>query len=270
MGIHSSSGLGSKAIKTFDLLDQIVTVLGGTKLSFYPILSGFGTEFFPYGSGSDGVVMTTASALESAWDPKLEVGGVLSIYMDSSASLEITAADNAAYSFAAAAFSLGIWVMPTEALGTERVLLSKWDETTAAEAREWEFRFDTSGNLELVLYDESANASETGTAASQTLTPFVWNFCVATFDGVDATPSVHLYTNATDGLSGGTTTEAGAFVSMEDLATTPRIGGSEATGGAVEHEFEGRFALPFICGKELTGANVTTIYNIGRILLGLA
>ena len=35
---HTSSGLGSKAINTFALLDQIITVLGATKPTLFPFL----------------------------------------------------------------------------------------------------------------------------------------------------------------------------------------------------------------------------------------
>ena len=37
----------------------------------------------------------------------------------------------------------------------------------------------------------------------------------------------------------------------------------------VEREFQGRIALPFICGKALTAANVGTYHSAGQKLLGL-
>ena len=46
------------------------------------------------------------------------------------------------------------------------------------------------------------------------------------------------------------------------------IGASDATGTAVD-VFQGRMALPFITGKELTATEVTTLYGIGKVLLGV-
>ncbi len=37
---------------------------------------------------------------------------------------------------------------------------------------------------------------------------------------------------------------------------------------ACANEFDGRMALPVICGKELTAANVTTILGTGKHLVG--
>src|SRR3990167_7203646 len=71
---------------TFALLDQIVTVLGGTKLSFWPFLSGIGTTTFPYGSGNDGILLTASSAIESILDPSQHVGGVHSLANDGTTS----------------------------------------------------------------------------------------------------------------------------------------------------------------------------------------
>jgi len=252
-------------------LDDIVTILGGTKMAFYPFLTRVGTEVFPYGSGNDGLVGTVsdeggAVALESEFDPIALVGSVHAYYFDSSANNHINVADAAAYSHAGAAFSLGAWIYPTEALGTARSILSKYESTGNIE--EYDFRFDTSGNLVLELHDASASASETGTGASDVLVPWAWNFVVATYDGTSATPDVHLYKNASDTLAAGTTTESGSFVAMEDTAATFKIGCRNTT-GAPAQEFEGYLALPFMAGKELTSAEVTSLYNIGKELLGL-
>ena len=55
---------------------------------------------------------------------------------------------------------------------------------------------------------------------------------------------------------------------MVDGAGAFGVGG-QIRAGSVEQEFEGRIALPFITGKALTAANVTTLYGLGRTLLGI-
>lgn len=267
---------GSREYRTFDLLDQIVAILGGTKLSFYPFLTGFGTEVFPYGTGTDGVVGYTsdevgAKTMELEFDPIPLFGGVYALYNDSSTNNHINCQDNAAFSHGNGtvdtAASWGAWIMPTEALGTARTIMAKYGST--ANAEEYDFRFDTSGNLVLELHDASASTTEIGTGASDVIVPFTWNFCVATYDGAQAAPDVHLYRNGSDTLAAGTTTEAGAYVAMEDTAAGFLIGARDATGTPAQ-ELEGWIALPFMTGKELTAANVGSLYGIGKDLLGIA
>ncbi len=261
---------GGKALKTFALLDEIVTVLGSTKLALYPFLSRIGTDIFPYGSGNDAPVLTANSALEADFDPIPLAGGVYGLYSNPSAA-ELTAPDDADFSHAGdTAFSCGAWVSLNEAVGSAvRTIVSKYDATTGSQAREYHFFIDGSGQLVLELYDESTDSTEIGTGGTG-ITPFTWQFCVATYDGTAATPSVHLYINGTDTNSDGATTEAGSgYVAMEDLGALFRVGAFENTSGVAGQTWNGYIALPFITGKELTSAEVTTIYNIGRQLVGV-
>jgi hypothetical protein len=183
----------------------------------------------------------------------------------------MAAADDADYSFGNGTvdvpFSCGIWVKVNEALGTARSLVAKYG--TTATLREYDFRFNTSGQLVLELYDESADTTEIATAADGVvLTPFTWAFCVATYDGGETDPRIHLYINAVDQNAAGLSTETGAYVSMEDTAAVLMVGSRDAVATAAQ-VFQGRYALPFVTGKELTQAEVTSLYGIGRALLGV-
>ena len=256
------------------LLNEIVTILGATKLGFYPFLTRSGTDIAPYGVGQDAPVGTSsdeagAVALESEFDP-LPLNGINAYYFDSSTNNHINCGDDADFSHGNGtvdtAFSLGAWIMPTEALGTARTILAKYGST--ANLEEYDFRFDTSGNLVLELHNATPSTSEIGTGASDVIVPFAWNFVVATYDGTEATPGVHLYRNASDTLASGATTETGAYVAMEDTASGFLIGARDATGTPAQ-EFEGYMALPFVTGKELTAAEVSQLYDLGRRLIGL-
>lgn len=268
----TSSGLGSKAIKTFALLDQIVTVLGTTKTTFFPFHNFYDNpttsyeEQDSYGSGTSHHIATP----NSMGARTEHVGGVCSYRFVASGGDHMSIPDHADFSFGNgtttdAACSFGAWILMTEAVGTERTIIAKYD--VAGTDREWEFGFDTSGYLQLKLYDDFANASEIGTGTTA-LTPNVWKFAVATYDGAQAAPDVHLYIDATDTLTAGTTTETGAYVAMQAGATPPLIGASDDS-VAPTQEFDGRMALPFICGKELSAAEVTTLYGLGKTLLGI-
>ncbi len=262
---------------TFARLDDIVTLLGGTKLAFYPFLVGVGSDVFPYGTGNDGIVAIPSDeaatiALDAEFDPIPLVGGTYGLYFDSDANNHLLIADNATYSHgngsADTPFSVGAWVMMTEALGSIRSIMAKYGST--ANAEEWDFRFDASGNLILELHDASASQKELATGASDVLVPWKWNFVVATYDGAQAAPDVHLYKNASDTNSSGATVEDGGagYDAMEDGAAVVMIGARDAT-ATPAREFEGYMALPFHCGKELTASEVDQIYEIGRDLLGI-
>lgn len=256
-------------------LDEIVAILEATKLSFWPFLSSKGTTIFPYGASQDGIVATAsdengAVALEAEFDPVPLLAGNYAYYFDSAANNHVLVLDNATYTHGNAsadtAFSMGAWLYMTEALGTARTVLAKYGAT--ANAEEYKFSFDTSGNLVLELHDASASKKETGTGASSVLVPWTWQFVVCTYDGTAATPDVHLYRNGTDTLAAGTTTEDADYIAMEDTASDFLIGCDDAT-GTPANEFEGYMAMPFTTGQELTAAEVATLYAIGQDIIGL-
>jgi len=280
------------AVPTFDILDKIVTLLGATKLSFYPLLVGstgvtaLGEEQFVYGAGSASPV-GTGSQLYYAHNaglvgadvmaPVRHIGGVYSYNCTPVnnqyhlvAGSEGGALDQAAHSFVTGglddAFSLGLWVLLHEPLGTVRSLISKY-RTTAATAREYDLRFSATGKLIMELYDEDAAASEIATSVGTALVPFTWQFVTMTYDGGQAAPVINLYLNGVS-VHDGSSVEAGAYISMEDLTTPLLIGARDIT-TAVAQNLNGRVALPFITGKELSADDVRSIYHYGRMLLGL-
>ena len=264
-------------IPTFKRLDDIVSILGGTKMAFYPFLMYQDIFVGPYGAGNDGTVMTAEDengvvTLQTEFAPIPLVGGIHSYYFNRSGNNHLATPDSAAYSHgngsADTAFSMGAWIYMREVLGTLSTIMAKFG-TTAALAEEYDFRFDASGNLVLELHDPSVPATETATGASDVLVPFVWNFVVATYDGAQAAPDVHLYKNASDTLAAGTTVESGAYEAMQDTSSEFMIGARDATATPAQ-EFEGYMALPFLTGKELTQANVSDLHTIGRELIGLA
>ena len=253
------------------MLDQIVPVLGGTTQSFWPFIQATGTTLANYGSGSDSNSLNTDASVESLHDPFQHPGGVYSYKNDGVVAWMYAAADIDAHSFGNGTvdvpFSAGMWILIEEALGTARSILSKY-RTTAATQREYDFRFGTDGKLVMELYDESAAASEIATSAGAALTPFIWQFVTMTYDGGETAPVINLYINATS-VHDGTSVEAGAgYVAMDNGTESFAIGDRNTAAGAAQI-FQGRVALPFITGKELTAAEVTTLYGLGRTLLGI-
>lgn len=273
----------------FSYLDEIDSILDDgavNKQHFWPFLENVYSSIEPYGAGSvtNHIASVNASGTNTSLDisnvgfqPYRHPGGVHSYNSQGAGSGSYYDSDDTSYTYLSGtddiAFSLGLWIKPTATPAT-RALITKYDITAAAEAREYNFGIDGSSNLFLSLYDESVGldpdvASETATGDT-VLASGRWYFVTATYDGTggaSANAGITLYVNAaaetpvlTDNLT---------YVAMENLGGYFRINASEGTGGAIERIFDGRIALPFLTGKELTAAQVGRLYTIGRILLGL-
>jgi len=264
--------------RTFQDLATIASILGTTKASLWPILDGphddaANASQHTYGSGG-AIAPASFSDEGGPLAPSVvhlhrHTSGLYSWHNLSAENQHLAVlADNASHTFGDgaedAAFSLGAWVLFNEALGTVRTIIAKY-RSTAAEAREYDFRISTIGRLVLELYDESADATEISTGGTA-ITPRVWAFVVATYNGNEADPRIHLYLNGVDTNSDGLSVETGAYVAMENLAAPLLIGARDLT-DSPEQEFEGRIALPFVTGKALTSSEVARLYSLGRTLL---
>ncbi len=245
---------------TYALLDQIITTLGATKTFFWPFLESTGAIITTYKAENHRLTATDAGA--NGFHPFKHPGGVHSYLFTTADDMHLLGTDDANASFASnTAFSLGAWILPEDI--TTVTIISKYDVNAQ---REYRLGLDGNSKIELESYDETPNTDRTG-ASNTAVTADQWSFVVATNDGADADASMSFYLNgAADGTGN---TETGAFDSTEGTTSEIVIGANMNTSPAVQQEFQGRIALPFICGKELTAANVTTLYNSGRILLGV-
>ena len=254
---------------TLLFLDQIATVLAGGAL--WPFLESHGKFVHPYNL-SGGALLQPADeaailALEAEHSP-VRHNGVQSYYFDSANNNHLRGTDIAGYSFGNATvdspFSVGAWVMPFD-IAAAHSILAKY-RTSAVSAREWDFRINSSGILQVEFYDESATASEIGTGTAA-LTAWRWQFVCMSYDGGETSPVAVLYINgAAD--NAGATTETGSYVAMENTATPLLVGSRDLTASPAQ-EWEGRLALPFICTKALTAAEVANLYRLSRVLMAL-
>ena len=245
---------------TFTLLDQITDVLGATKTFFWPFLETTGAIVTSYKNENHRLTATDAGA--NGFHPFKHPGGIHSYLFTTGDDMHLLGTDDANASFATNAdFSVGAWILPEDI--TTVTILSKYDVNAQ---REYRLGIDGSNKIELESYDEGANADRTG-ASDTSVTADQWSFVVVTNDGADADASMTFYLNGSADGTGNT--ETGAFDSTEGTTSEIVIGANMTTSPAVEQEFQGRIALPFICGKELTAANVTTLYGVGRTLLGV-
>jgi hypothetical protein len=247
-------------------LNGILALLGVTKASLWPfwdktgvLVSGIGIgDLIPSETGG------AAEALEDDFSPLLLPCGLYSYHFHPTGDHHLAGIDDTAYSFGAGAadeaFSVGCWIRPNAI--ASNTLLAKYSATV----REWRFWIDASGLLDLELFDESVDKTEIA-VSDAALTLNQWQFVVATYDGTLATPEVFLYVNGAV-VNDGTTVEVADYAGMENTATPLTVGCSGVTATPV-NEFHGRLALPFICGKELTAAEVKSLYGITAKMVGI-
>lgn len=251
-------------------LNRILTILGTTKRLLVPFWEATGTLVTSIGAGDFTAAETAgaAEALEDDFAPVLLPSGLYSYHFHPTGDHHLAGVDHADFSHGDGAadtpFSVGAWIRPNAI--ASNAIIAKYD--SAANLEEYRFWINGAGQLELELHDASASATEVAAGATA-LTAGQLVFVVATYDGVAATPDVHLYIDGVDDNASGGTTETGAYDAMENTAAPLTIGCGGVT-ALPTTEFHGRIALPFVCGKELTAAEVVQLRDIMRPMVGIS
>lgn len=242
-------------------LNDILTTLGTTTPSLWPFWEATGTVVAGIGVGD----LTPTDTNDTGFSPVLLPCGLYSYHFHPTGDHHLAGIDSTNYSFGNGTvdtpFSVGAWIRPNAI--ASNTIMAKYSATV----REWRFWIDASGLLDLELFDESVDTTEIATS-TVALTQGQWQFVVASYDGTETAPVVNLYVNGTL-ANDGTTTEDGAYVAMENTATPLTVGCSGVTATPV-NEFHGRMALPFITGKALSAAEVTTLYGYTAPMVGIA
>jgi hypothetical protein len=244
-------------------INDILTVLGTTQRSFWPFWEKTGQLVTGIGLG-DLIPSETAAAaedLEHDFAPLELPCGLNSYHFHPTGDHHLAGIDSAAYTFIATPMSVGAWIRPNAI--ASNTIMAKYSATV----REWRFWIDAAGLLDLEFYDESADTTEIAVSTAA-LTLGQMQFVVASYDGTPATPIMTLYVDGV-AVNDGSSTETGAFVDMEDTATPLTIGCSGVSATPV-NEFHGRIAMPFICGKQLTAAEVVTLRDLMRPMIGIS
>ena len=158
-------------------------------------------------------------------------------------------------------FSVGAWVNVPG--GVDQEIFGKWE--TATPLREWEFLLDGANRVELVIYDESANAKR-GRRATVAIN--VWTFLVATYDGSGVNGGIDLYENGT--ILSPSLDSSGVYTAMENLAGKPALG---MRSGGPTLLFDGKMAGgplgPFFTQKELSATEIADLHTHCKSLMGL-
>lgn len=255
------------------ILNALMAVLGTTTPSLWPCFESTGGLVAGLSVG-DLIPSETAGALsvlETDFVPVEHPGKIHSYHFHPTGDHHLAGIDHNNFSFGNATvdtpFSCGAWICPNAI--ASNVVIAKYD--SAGNKEEWKLWIDSNGKLALELQDASASDTETATG-STTLSLSQWVFVVATYDGTETAPVVNLYINAVLDNDGTTVESANTgpnfYVAMENTTAPLTVGCSGVTAAPI-NEFHGRIAMPFLTGKALSAAEVSQLYELGGVLMGV-
>ncbi len=284
MGTHIGSANINQNIRTFDLLDQIMTALDAATndVFFYPFLEESGSHIQSYGQSEDEELDVTAANATlgldavTGYSPLTHLGGVNSYQFVAAESQALVGADAANLSFNGttdAAFSIGCMFLVSP--GNTGALIAKYD--VAGSAEEYRLHILAGPDLGLEVFETGGEDSSETRQTTTALNDGQWYSGIIVYDGTGGTGSAGGATNAADGMTiyidgvatAGTSSKVdgvGGYADMVGGAAPLMIGATDDK-AVPANEFTGRIALPFIVNAALTSANAVTISAASRTLL---
>lgn len=280
MAIYVNGRAQERHYDPFEDLDAILTLLGSTNTFFWPFLEATGIDIQSYGEEDEPLISGEAAANvelndpATGWAPFKHLGGVHSYHFEGADNQHLYGADAAKLSFNGttdAAFSVGCFFYAEEATGT---LIAKYD--AVGTDREWRLHLLAGPDLALEVFQESLLDSETAQTTTAISTR-QWYSGVITYGGAGGDGGGGAEKQAADDMTiyidgvavAATVSEVGGtYADMEGGAAGLLIGANDDNAGPA-NEFTGRIALPILCGKEMTLANIAEYHARGKRLLGL-
>lgn len=173
----------------------------------------------------------------------------------------ISTPDVADLTFALAACTWGGWIQIVDT-ATEDVLLSKWDETTAAEIREYKISKTTDEKIKVYLYDETNDGYSF--RLTDAAVAVGWHYLVVTYDGAADAAGTIVYVDGALVASTATEDQGAEFASMRDTAAPLWIGAIESTAGAAANFWLSDIGRLFIDNAAMSAANIWKSYEETR------
>ena len=160
-------------------------------------------------------------------------------------------------------FSLSAWVYVGDISSDDGPFMSKANFSTGGN----EFLFKhANGKLQFFLYDNISSAAGDSIrtqAPSATLSDTTWHHVVATYSGNGSQSGIKVYTDGSQTTA--TQSANGSYSRIRNTSTPVVIGATQDLANA-NRVFEDRIADCVVFNKELSSAEVTEIYNSGKIM----
>ena len=170
----------------------------------------------------------------------------------------VTLIDAAAFTFDDQ-ITFSAWVI-RDITNAGHVIVSKWDETSGSEKREWAFLMEANRGPKLSIYKESDDSNLTKDVDSSPSTG-VWHHLAATYDG---TSVIKLYVDGVE-QSVTTQTSSGSAPYIEDQTTIAVIGARTESDGNPGSFMNGMIDEVTLWNTALSTAQVQSLYIQGRV-----
>lgn len=261
----------STALSARETFYRDVVRRAGKSSFLWVIASGETTMSTDVANGFAGKTLTYNESLVTFDEQPEYLGAGFSVELNGTDE-EADTPDSADLTFAASAFSMVALVKMSDR--TNSTIIAKWDETNAAEAREYEFGFNATDSLFLTLVDESATSPTIAltTDSAAAIPEGEWALLTATFNGGTSGAGITFYKNGSSvagTVADGDGDGESDFVAMENLSTIFSLGYIEGTGGAKENFFDGEIAFVLVTQKELSANDVGVIVRSVNRYFGL-
>ena len=201
------------------------------------------------------------------WDsaPSLTYEGITHQWLFDGLDAEADTPDAAYWSTAGAISMGGIYKFN---VAVSNILLSKWDETSAGDAqdREWKMFTDSNGDFGWQAYDESNNAS-IGRKIDTAVVTGVQTHLGASFTGGTDAANIILYKEGVAADDADIVDDAG-FADMVDGATVVAMGYEEDASGAKANFMDGVMGITYVSLSVLTPEQFKTIDRLLKAAVG--
>ena len=233
------------ASKLLDLSDNNLLILNW--------ITPFATETDLSGKGHN-------ATYQGGIDAREVIGGSWVINFDGMSFDDLLIGDHNDFTFDDAGgpngFTVGVWLKVDDTL-FEKTILSKWDETSGSELREWKLSFSEDEIFTLSLYDESADV-QCFRYTDIAYTDFV--LAIAVYDGTggaNAADGITLYINGKEVSS--TAVNSASYAGMENLSSSILIGAVDDLAGESKFMY-GDMGLVFMTKDQLTADQIWNLY----------
>ena len=203
-------------------------------------------------------------------DDQIAKGEVWTLDLDGSDDY-LSVSDSADFTFddagGANGFTVGAWVQVVNAAAAQTII-SKWDETTSSELREWRLFLNSSEVLTFAIYDESANVQ--CFRYSDAAISVGWHLIEVVYSGAGGATAANGITFYVDGSAiSSTASNDGSYVGMEDTATDVFVGAITGTGGTTSEFMTGDIGVPFMTTDQFSADEIWESYLKTRGYYGL-
>lgn len=159
-------------------------------------------------------------------------------------------------------------VIEVVAIASIQAIMSKWDNNSAAQAREFIIRIEANRTMRIYFYDESLNRTP-HRATNASVSTGYHSFAITYPGDAGATAMDNVKFHIDGSLVASTADNKADYVAMENLSVPMLIGASKDTDGNIENCVAGDIALIGVDGSEWSAFDIHRFHQLCKGLYGI-